>query len=401
MHVAYLHYLYGQDTALHHVRQFAAAARELGHRVDVHAMNLAPAGGGDGKTSLSGRLRRALKRRFSRYLHDPKELYWNLRYVRRELALLRPEPPDVLLVRNHHLGVSCVPVARRLGVPLVLEVNAPAAEARQYFGEYSHLGRLQEWTSRWKLRRADAVVVVSSALKSHLAARYRLDPERISVATNGADLERFRPETPPDPEFPRHEAEPRIGFVGSFQQFHGLDLLAGMTQRVAAARPAARFLFVGGGAGAERLRRRLDLGDRAAFTGRVPHQRVPGLMASLDVGVLAEAAPYQCPLKLIELMAAGKAIVAPRHGPIEELVADGAEALLFEPRDLDALVSRVLEFADNLRLRRDLGRAAARRAHASLSWRDNAWQVLAACDGARLDSPAPLRQDEPRGGGTK
>ncbi len=385
MHVAYLHYLFGQDTALHHVRQFAGAARELGHRVDVHAMNLAPAeGGGDGgRPSLAARLRQGLKKRFSRYLHDPKELYWNLRYVRKELALLRPEPPDVLLVRNHHLGISCVPVARRLGVPLVLEVNAPAAEARRYLGEYFHLGRLQEWTSRWKLRRADAVVVVSSALGSHLVKRYGLEVERVTVASNGADLERFRPETTPDPEFPRDGGAPRVGFVGSFQQFHGLDLLAGMTERVAAARPEARFLFVGGGDGAEGLRRRLDLGERAAFTGRVPHPRVPGLMASLDVGVLAEAAPYQCPLKLIELMAAGTAIVAPRHGPIEELVEDGVEALLFEPRDLDGLVAAVLELAGDPDRRRDLGQAAARRAHGSLSWCDNARKVLAACDGAR------------------
>ncbi len=382
MHLAYLHYLYGRDTALHHVRQFAAAARELGHRVDVHAMNLAPDAAGDGgRPSLSGRLRQALKRRFSRYLHDPKELYWNLRYVRKELALLRPEPPDVLLVRNHDLGVSCVPVARRLGVPLVLEVNAPAAEGRRYYGEYHHLAWLQERTSRWKLRRADAVIVVSRVLAEYLAGRYRLDPERITVAANGADLERFRPDVAP--ELPASEAEPLVGFVGSFQQFHGLDLLAGMTEQVAAARPAARFLFVGGGAGAERLCRRLELGDRVTFTGRVPHQRVPALMASLDVGVIAEAAPHQCPLKLIELMAAGRAIVAPRYGPIEELAADGVEALLFEPRDSGALVARVLELVDDPRRRQDLGQAAARRARASLSWRDNARRVLAACEAAR------------------
>ncbi len=42
MRIAYLHYLYGDDTALLHVRQFAAAAAALGHEIQVHAINLAP-----------------------------------------------------------------------------------------------------------------------------------------------------------------------------------------------------------------------------------------------------------------------------------------------------------------------------------------------------------------------
>ncbi len=383
VHVAYLHYLYGRDTALNHVRQFAEAARSFGHRVDVHAMNLAPPppAAGGGEIGVAGRLRQAVKRRFGRYLHDPKELLWNPRYVRKELALLGAEPPDVLLVRNHDLGVSCVPVARRLGLPLVLEVNAPAEEARRYYDEYCHMGWLQEWCSRFKLRRVDAVVVVSQALADYLVERYQVDPERITVAPNGADLERFRPDTPA--EMTADPDAPRVGFVASFQQFHGLDLLAGMVEAVAAARPEVCFLFVGGGDGAEAFSRRLDLGERVTFTGRVPHGRVPGLVASFDVGVIADAAPYQCPLKLIEWMAAGKAIAAPRHGPIEDLVADGVHALLFEPRDQDRLVARVLELIDDPARRRELGSAAARRAHESLSWEDNAQRVLAACEQAR------------------
>ncbi len=381
MHVSYLHYLYGRDTALNHVRQFAEAARDLGHRVDVHAMNLAPPPvSGGGEISLAGRLRQAVKRRFGRYLHDPKEFVWNPRYIRRELALVGAESPDVLLVRNHDLGISCVHVARRLGLPLVLEINAPAEEGRHYYHEYFHLARLQEWCCRFKLRHADAVVVVSQALADYLVERYAFDHERISVVPNGADVERLRPDTPA--EMVRDPEAPRVGFVGSFQQFHGLDLLAEMTEAVAAARPRARFLFVGGGAGAEGLRQRLDLGERATFTGRVPHGRVPGLIASLDVGVIAEAAPYQCPLKLIELMAAGRAIVGPRYGPLEDLVEDGVHALLFEPRDLDALVAGVLKLIDDPELRRNLGRAAARRVRESLSWEDNARRVLVACEHA-------------------
>src|SRR5436309_2585449 len=114
MHIAYLYYLVEGDPGTHHVRQFAEAARVMGNRVDVQAMNLAPGGGGSARASggLYSRLRSTLKRLAGRYLHEPKEILWNPLYVRRELVLLRAARPDVLLVRDHLLTASCVPVAR-------------------------------------------------------------------------------------------------------------------------------------------------------------------------------------------------------------------------------------------------------------------------------------------------
>ncbi len=386
MRIAYLHYLYGEDTALHHVRQLAAAAGALGHEVEVHAMNLAaPAGeegGAGGAAARARRLRRWLKRRGSRWLHEPKELLWNVPYLRRELALLRSgRRPDVLLVRDHALTASAVPVASCLGLPLVFELNAPACELGLYFDEYLHYPWLAEWLEGWKLRRAGAVTTVSGALKEHLVARHRLPPERVAVIPNGADLAAFRPAEEAGASGASDVSGAAvIGFVGSFQRFHGVDLLGEMTLRVAAARPATRFLFVGDGPQAAALRRRVaPLGERVRFTGLVPHSAVPGLVATFDVGVLPESSFYASPLKVVEWMAAGKAVVAPCRGPLAELLADGVEGLLFPPRDLEAMVAAVLRLVDHPAARRRLGRAAAARAHRALSWTDNARQVVAAC----------------------
>jgi glycosyltransferase involved in cell wall biosynthesis len=384
MKITYLHYLYGQDTALHHVRQFAEGARQLGHEVNVHAMNLAPpaaGGNGGGPPGIKQKLRGALKRRFGRWLHDPKELWWNFEYIRRESAILRAERPDVLLVRSQGLGISCVRVAQKLGLPLVLEVNAPADETATYLShQYRHFSRLRQWAGRYKLRRADALFVVSGALKQYYVDRHRLPPDKIFVVPNGADTGAFRPDTPPDPEFPRDERRPLIGYVGSFQPWHDLGRLGRIIEEVGQARPAARFLMVGAGEGVEKLRAETSLGpERLAFTGRVEHGRVPGLTASLDIGMLAEAAYYQCPLKVVEWMAAGKAIVAPGYPPLHELIEDGREGLLFPPGDFAAMREALLCLVDDAELRRRLGAAAAARAHSSLSWRDNAQRVAEAC----------------------
>ena len=115
MRLAYVHYLVEGNTGGHHVRQFVEGALSLGHEVDVCAMNLAPGGKRRSTEHESAwqAIRRILKKRFSRFLHEPKELMWNVPYIIKETALIRPIRPDVLLVRNALHTVSCVAVARR------------------------------------------------------------------------------------------------------------------------------------------------------------------------------------------------------------------------------------------------------------------------------------------------
>ena len=383
MRIAYLHYLCAQDTARHHVTQFTAAAAELGAEVVVAAMN--PVAGEEAvgaDLSLRRRARSAVKERCSRYLHEPKELVWNARYVARELKVLARLRPDVLLVRDHTPTASCVVVAHRLGLPLVIEFNSPADEAHLYLDEYWHVPVVGSWLEGLKLRHADAVTVVSTALRDHLIARHGVDAGKFAVVPNGGDTARFHPDVAPDAALPRGDS-PVIGFVGSFSRWHGTELLADMILAVGRARPKARFLLVGDGA--ERIgvtTAIASLGDRVLWTGSVPHERVPGLVAAMDVGVVPDAGFYMSPLKALEWMAAARALVAPDTGPLREIAEDGVHALLFRQRSRDDLVAAVLRLIDEPGVRRRLGDAAAARVRAELTWTDNARKVLAACERA-------------------
>jgi glycosyltransferase involved in cell wall biosynthesis len=151
-----------------------------------------------------------------------------------------------------------------------------------------------------------------------------------------------------------------------------------MALRVGALRPRVRFVLVGDGPEAAKVRERTaELGPRLVFLGKVAHAEVPGLVAGFDIGVLPDTGFYACPLKVVEWMAAGRAVVAPAYGPLQEMLEDGARGELFPPRDLDALVAAVLRLVDDPARRRALAAAAAERAHASLTWTDNARRVLA------------------------
>jgi glycosyltransferase involved in cell wall biosynthesis len=377
LRLSYLHYLTEGDTANHHVRQFAEAARGLGHQIDVVSLRQ---GGRAGRGS-GDPLARAARRPLSRYLREPKELLSSFSHHRRELKLLRDSRPDVLLVRNHSLIGSALMTAARLELPLVLEINAPRAEGLAYDLEHLHIPILPDRLEALKLRRADAIVTVSEALRDYLVERRGADPARFVVAPNGADVSLFRPDTAPDPSLSEWRAGSAvIGFVGSFERWHGVELLAEMTLEVAAARPAARFLYVGAGPELPTLvERTATLGERVRFSGAVAHDRVAGLVATFDVAVMPESNFYGSPLKVLEWMAAAKAVVAPGYGPLREILDTEREGLLFEPRSARQLIASVLRLVDDPELRRRLGAGAARRVRDGLTWKDNARRVLAAC----------------------
>ena len=386
--ITYLHYLYGSDTALHHVEQFANAARELGHHVSVHALNLgAPpqtAGSSPVRMSLGNRLKQRLKPWLSRFLHEPKELYWNLRYFRRERAILARERPDVVLVRDNHWSISYVFAARRLGVPLVLEENSPAAEMRLYRHEHVHLPLVAESLERWRVRRADAVTAVSTPLKDTLVRASGVAADKIVVVPNGVDVDRFSMDVPPDEQIAsRFAGVPVIGFVGSFQAFHNPEALGRMAVLLSERGLRTGFAFVGGGQGMETVRRiTAPIADRTLFLDRVPHARVPGIVRALDVGVLPDTAYYCCPLKILEWMAAGIAVVAPAYDSIRELIDDGNTGALFPPGNMEGLVRSVEQLLEQPERRRQIGANAAAHVRRSLTWRHNAERVLDVCHAA-------------------
>jgi GT2 family glycosyltransferase len=71
--------------------------------------------------------------------------------------------------------------------------------------------------------------------------------------------------------------------------------------------------------------------------GPIAHDAVPAALASIDALVVPSIWPENSPLVIHEAFLAGVPIVASRIGGIPELVSDGRNGLLFEPRDVGGL----------------------------------------------------------------
>jgi len=382
MNITYFHYCYGQDGPSHHVRQFAEAVKSLGHSISVHAMNLAPTENG----STRNRVRNTLKGMLSPYLHELKELAWNPRYILRESAIVRAEQPDVLLTRHHFLTASCLVVAKQTGKPLVLEVNAPACESATYFDEYFHIPFVGEYLERLTVQGAAQVVVVSDALRSHIAKHHDVHTEKLTVSHNGVDCDKFHPGISGSAVRDRFGLQGKkvIGFVGSLYRWRGPDLLIEIAKRLAQDQTTA-FLLVGDGDEWKVFRDQLlslKLQNSVVFAGRVDHEVLPQFLAAMDVALLPDSTFYMSPLKLFEYMAAGIPTVAPRYDAIEEIISHGETGLLFRPADPESATRCITLLLNDPEKRKEMGLAAVRHVTKNFTWRANAERVISACQRA-------------------
>jgi glycosyltransferase involved in cell wall biosynthesis len=90
---------------------------------------------------------------------------------------------------------------------------------------------------------------------------------------------------------------------------------------------------------------------------------VPDLLATSDVAVLSTNSEGS-PLSVMEYMDAGLPVVATRVGGIPDLIDDGVEGLLVEPRDPDGLgeaIARVLDDPQEAKRMGERGRERRRR----------------------------------------
>jgi len=292
------------------------------------------------------------------------------------LPALTAFKPDVIYERYSLLAYAGAELAHRLGVPLLLEVNAPLTLEQARYRELV-LKRTAEGVECKVLNRADALIVVSKALADH-ARSFGVRPDRITVLPNGVNPARFNPGVSGEDVRARYHLEGKrvVGFVGTLKPWHDLETLVAAVRLLVREDNRVHLLVVGDGSGADKLRALEE--DYITLTGSVPYEEVPRFMAAMDVIAVpypAGGEPYFSPLKLFEAMAMAKPAVGARIGQIEEVLVHGQTGLLYEagcPADLANQASRIFEHPDWTVA---MGAAARRDVLSTRIWEHNARQI--------------------------
>ena len=297
---------------------------------------------------------------------------------RRILEVARREEPDILHAHSPVLNAfPAIRAARRLGIPVVYEIRAFWEDAAVDHGTYAEGSWKYRLTRRLETRacsRVDHVAVLCNGLKKDLIGR-GIAAEKITPVFNGVDVDDFRP-CVPDPEYLRKwglDGKCVIGFLGSFYRYEGLDLLIRAFARVAAERADAVLLLAGAGGG-RGMKAMVSPSARRAgdHAGRIAHEQVPGVYALIDVLAYPRYSmrltELVTPLKPLEAMAMGKAVLASDVGGHRELIRHGETGILFKAGDEAALAGELLHLLADRQLSEGLqgrGRTWVRQHH---SW---------------------------------
>jgi glycosyltransferase involved in cell wall biosynthesis len=267
----------------------------------------------------------------------------------------------IIHARSYIPALMGLPSATLTGARLLFDMRGLFVE------EYLHDGAFREGTFRLSLARrlerlllsgSDAIVAVSEAFRAHLLERPdlrgRVEPERLHVIPNRADVSRFEAAVTSRDALRRQrgwEGSIVAVFTGSTAGWHRLDRTMEIMSGVISQLPEARFVAAvyPGTSEALQIASRFRIPpDRIEIT-TVPVEGVPPLLAAADLGLMfieSHVSKSVCaPIKFSEYMAAGLPTVAsPNVGDTQSWIERERLGVVVDHDAPLEAVPRILEF---------------------------------------------------------
>lgn len=241
--------------------------------------------------------------------------------------------------------------ARELGIPYTFTAHG--------YDVYSRPP--QDFAAR--AAEAAAFITVSNRNADHIREQFGVDAQHINVVPCGVDLHLFRPRANPNPSLP---------LILCVARLHPAKNLPVLLKACALLRELGfRFRCVIIGEGDKRpeleaLQIELELQETVHLIGARDQQRVRRWWQRATVGVLTSEREGM-PVSLMEAMACGVPIVAPRVGGIPEMIEDGVTGFLTTPGDVYSTAEALRSVLDDPLRANDMGHAARNRAELCFS----------------------------------
>ncbi len=241
--------------------------------------------------------------------------------------------------------------------PLILEIRDIWPESIVTVGAMKKgmIIRMLEWAEKIMYRAATHIVAVGNGYRDNIKTKANVE-NRISVITNGVDLEDFKPQ-PKSAEFlEEYGIKDKFvcSYAGTIGMAHGLDVTIRaakiLQQRE---RNDIVFFLVGDGARRQQLQELATengVQDMVIFAGRLPKSEMPTVLASSDCLLIhlkkTDLFETVIPSKIFEAMAMQRPLIMGVRGESADIVASSKSGIPMEPDNENDLVDAVCRLAD-------------------------------------------------------
>jgi glycogen(starch) synthase len=329
-----------------------------------------------------------------RYYRTPEDagFYWNAvrrrRPLLREWSVVRLLERRILFLLTHGefdlvhahspalCGLAAARAAEALSLPFVYEIRSfweDGVDQSTSSLRYQFTRGLETRV----VKRAHAVVGIATPILRDIAAR-GIPESQLFLVPNGVDSARFIPRARDNDLAAQLGVTdvPTLGFIGTFFPWEGVPWLVEAASALHRKGLHFRLLIVGDGADAAAVRAAIQQQGAAGFVtyvGRVSHEEVERYYSLMDVLVyprrrlrITEAVT---PLKPLEAMALGKAILGSNVGGIRELIDPENTGILFEPGDIEDFCRQAERLLSDPDLRQRLGQQARTKVREEKDWK--------------------------------
>lgn len=359
-----------------HIKGVIKGFETLGHKVFI----IAPKALSSEPNSNNKANKKPLILNLPRVLFELLELLYNLPAFCRLYLGYRKNRYDLIYERYSFLNFSGYLLSRFTKSPLLLEINF-TTKTQVYPIRTKIFISLARWLERIIFQHAKIIIVISNVLKKEIS-EWGINADKILVLPNAVELELFQPRDPMGnlkEQYKIDKNDKVIGFVGSFYPWHGVDFLIDTYQDILQEYDKVSLMLLGDGQMATLLKKRVQemgLENKVVFTGRVPHDKLPDHIALFDIGIMPDSNNYGSPMKIFEYMAMEKPVVAPKLKPIEEVIENGQEGVLFTQRNKQELKEALLNLLNNKELCNSMGKEGRAKVLRNHTWDINVKKIL-------------------------
>ena len=208
--------------------------------------------------------------------------------------------------------------------------------------------RFFEWLEKKLYEDADHIIVVTDTFKRKISER-GIEPEKISVFKNGANLDLFKPQSK------NNELEKKLklqnktvfAYIGTHGMAHGLSFILDSIKPLEESNPELAFLFIGDGAEKKNLLKQakdLQL-KNAVFVDSVGKKEVVDYLSLMDVALVnlrkSDTFKTVIPSKIFEAAAMEKPILLGLEGETKGIIEEYNAGVCYLPEDQNSFFQAI------------------------------------------------------------